>query len=159
MAEIHSLQDIFWVLICTALVLLMQAGFGCFETGLVRNKNSVNVAFKNLIDFCIASFIFWAFGFAFMFGSTYLGWFGTTGFFFAGVNQPWLTTFFIFQLVFCGTTITIVSGAVAERMRFTGYVAISAITSGLIYPFLGHWLWGGCGGGIKNRLAGHPGIY
>ncbi len=143
MIESHGLQDIFWVLICAALVLLMQGGFCCLESGLVRNKNSINVAFKNLIDFCIAAFIFWIFGFALMFGATQGGWIGSSGFIFTGNGNPLGLTFFIFQLVFCGTAITIVSGAVAERMRFQGYVIISLLTSGLIYPIQGHWFWAG----------------
>ena len=137
-----TLHDITWVMSCTALVLLMQAGFCCLETGLVRSKNSINVAVKNLVDFCLSSALFWAGGFALMFGPTVAGLVGTEGFFFDGSLAPNQLTFFLFQLVFCGTAVTIISGAVAERMKFAGYVAVTIIVSGLIYPIYGHWAWG-----------------
>ncbi|MDH5775509.1 MAG: diguanylate cyclase, partial [Nitrospirota bacterium] len=135
--------DVLWVLLCAALVMLMQAGFTCLETGLVRAKNSINVAIKNLVDFCTSSLGFWAVGFAIMFGPTAAGMAGTEGFFFNADNQPWLWAFFFFQMVFCGTATTLVSGAVAERMRFTGYLATSLAVSVVIYPIMGHWIWGG----------------
>lgn len=135
--------DLLWVLICGALVMLMQGGFTCLETGFVRAKNSINVAIKNLIDFCISSFVFWVAGFAFMFGPTTAGLIGTEGFLFNARDQGWLWAFFFFQMVICGTATTLVSGAVAERMRFSGYLATSMIVSLLIYPVIGHWLWGG----------------
>ncbi len=137
-----TLHDITWVMSCTALVLLMQAGFCCLETGLVRSKNSINVAVKNLVDFCLSSALFWVGGFALMFGPTVAGLVGTEGFFFNGPLTPNQLTFFLFQLVFCGTAVTIISGAVAERMKFTGYVSVTIIVSGLIYPVFGHWAWG-----------------
>jgi len=135
--------DVLWVLLCAALVMLMQGGFTCLETGLVRSKNSINVAIKNLVDFCTSSLAFWTIGFALMFGPTAAGMVGTEGFFFNAHNHPWLWTFFFFQMVFCGTATTLVSGAVAERMRFTGYLVTSLIVSILIYPLIGHWMWGG----------------
>ncbi|MDR4484373.1 MAG: ammonium transporter [Nitrospirales bacterium] len=135
--------DILWVLICAALVMLMQGGFTCLETGLVRAKNSINVAIKNLVDFCISSLAYWVAGFAFMFGPTTAGLMGTEGFFFNAYEQEWMWAFFFFQMVFCGTATTLVSGAVAERMRFTGYLITSLIASLLIYPIIGHWMWGG----------------
>jgi len=137
-----------WVLVCAVLVMLMQAGFCCLETGLVRAKNSINVAIKNLVDFCISSIIFWAFGFAIMFGLSYHGVVGTSGFFFGQGASSSLYAFFLFQVVFCGTATTIISGAVAERMRFGGYIAVSIVVSGLIYPFIGHWVWAGADQGI-----------
>ncbi len=139
----QSFLDIFWILLCAALVMLMQAGFCCLESGLVRSKNSINVAFKNFADFLISAALFWVFGFALMFGASYGGLFGTTEFFFDGSGGPWLTAFFIFQLMFCGTATTIVSGAVAERMRMVGYLVVATILAGVIYPVIGHWAWGG----------------
>ena len=135
--------DVLWILLSAALVMLMQAGFTCLETGLVRSKNSINVAIKNLVDFCTSSLGFWMIGFALMFGPTAGGMIGTEGFFFNPPNQPWLCAFFFFQMVFCGTATTLVSGAVAERMRFTGYLAVSLVVSICIYPVMGHWMWGG----------------
>lgn len=137
-----------WLLVCTVLVLLMQAGFACLETGLVRAKNSINVAVKNVADFCVASLAFWAVGFGIMFGATAGGIFGTSFFFFDtgpfdGTSAAWLMAFFFFQLAFCGTATTIVSGAVAERMSFRGYLITAAVLSACIYPFFGHWAWGG----------------
>jgi Amt family ammonium transporter len=139
----HSLQDIIWVLTCSALVLVMQAGFCCLESGMVRSKNSINVAMKNFADFCVSSIVFWIFGFAVMFGSSFFGLFGASGFFFNNTDNSWLLAFFLFQLVFCGTATTIVSGAVAERMQFFGYLVVAFIISGFIYPIFGHWVWGG----------------
>ena len=138
--------DIAWILVCAALVMLMQAGFACLESGSVRSKNSINVAAKNFADFCVSSAVFWLFGFALMFGVTSGGLFGTSGFFFDDIANPWLTAFFIFQLGFCGTAVTIVSGAVAERMRFVGYLVITVIMASVIYPVVGHWVWGSAAG-------------
>lgn len=135
--------DIAWMLICAALVMLMQGGFCLLESGLVRAKNSFNVALKNLVDFCVSSAVFWAFGFGIMFGASYHGWFGTYHFFPGEGTDPWLMAFFIFQMVFCGTATTIISGAVAERIRFRGYFIIAIFVSGFIYPLFGHWAWGG----------------
>lgn len=135
--------DIAWVLISALLVMLMQGGFCCLESGLVRQKNSINVAVKNLVDFCLSSVVFWLFGFALMFGDSWRGWVGTSQFLGDRGDAPYLAAFFLFQLVFCGTATTILSGAVAERMRFSGYVAAALLTAGVIYPFYGHWAWGG----------------
>jgi Amt family ammonium transporter len=135
--------DIFWLVLCAMLVILMQAGFVCLESGLVRAKNSIHVAGKNLVDFCIASLLFWAFGFGIMFGTSYHGIIGTSFFAFGDTPSAWLYSFFLFQMAFCATTTNIVSGAVAERVKFSGYIALSAILSGLIYPVAGHWAWGG----------------
>ena len=138
-----AIIDILWIMICTGLVMIMQAGFCCLESGLVRAKNSINVAIKNLADFCVSSGIYWAVGFALMYGSSYGGWFGTTGFVFGQNLTPLVVAIFMFQLVFCGTATTIISGAVAERMRFSGYLVIAVVVSGIIYPMMGHWAWGG----------------
>lgn len=140
--------DAVWVIVCTILVISMQAGFCCLESGLVRAKNSINVAIKNIIDFCVASLLFWFLGFGLMFGLTAGGWIGTSDFFAdpaaiykSGGLQH--SVFFFFQLAFCGTAVTIVSGAVAERMKFSGYLFTSILISGLVYPVFGHWAWGG----------------
>ena len=142
--------DILWVLLCAALVMLMQAGFSCLESGSVRTKNSINVAAKNFADFCVSSAVFWLFGFALMFGVTNSGLFGTSGFLFADTASPWLMAFFIFQLGFCGTAVTIMSGAVAERMRFAGYLVATVVLSALIYPLVGHWVWGSAAGATSG---------
>jgi Amt family ammonium transporter len=146
----HTPLDIAWVLLCAALVMLMQAGFCCLESGLVRSKNSINVAFKNFVDFLLSSALFWMFGFALMFGASQGGLFGTTGFFFGGEGTAWLLAFFIFQMMFCGTATTIISGAVAERMRFSGYLIVATLVAGLIYPIIGHWVWGGAESGTAS---------
>ena len=111
----HSLNDILWMLICAALVMLMQGGFCCLETGLVRSKNSINVAIKNVIDFCVSAVIFWVFGFGLMFGASYGGFIGTSHFLMGREAGPWLLGFFLFQMVFCGTATTIISGAVGHH--------------------------------------------
>jgi len=138
--------DAGWVVICTVLVLLMQAGFICLETGLVRAKNSINVALKNISDFCIASLLFWAVGFGLMFGASDNGVIGTSGFFpsvglHATANDVWLIAFFFFQLAFCSTAVTIFSGAVAERMSFRSFIIASVLLAAIIYPVTGHWAW------------------
>lgn len=143
----HTAVDVAWVLLCAALAFLMQPGFMCLEVGLVRQKNSINVAIKNITDLLISSIVFFIFGFAIMFGPTFHGWFGTDGWLLAPYaaldTRSWLYSFFFFQMVFCGAAATIVSGGVAERMRFAGYMWTSLIVSGLIYPVFGHWAWGG----------------
>ncbi len=138
-----SLTDIIWVLLCSGLVFTMQAGFLCLEAGLTRSKNSINVALKNVTDFGVSCLLFWAFGFGIMFGVSQSGWFGTSFYFPSLDKSSWTPVFFLFQLMFCGTAVTIVSGAVAERMKFLGYVITAAMISGLIYPVFGHWAWGG----------------
>ncbi|NOQ16767.1 MAG: ammonium transporter, partial [Methyloprofundus sp.] len=145
------MQDIIWIIIASAFVLLMQAGFTCLETGMVRSKNSINVAIKNLMDLCLCSAIFWAVGYGIMFGASINGLIGSNDFFFDGKAPPKTLAFFVFQMMFCGTAITIISGAVAERMSFSGYMLVSAITSILIYPIIGHWAWAGL---LDNQLTG-----
>ncbi len=145
-----SFQPLTWMLTCTALVLLMQAGFACLETGMVRAKNSINVAIKNVVDFCIASIIFWIFGFGLMFGDTAWGLIGSSYFLFNGLSNNQLWTFFLFQLTFCGTATTIISGAVAERTCFSSYILISILISAAIYPIIGHWIWGGHAQGLQT---------
>ncbi|MBL8078333.1 MAG: ammonium transporter [Anaerolineales bacterium] len=135
-----------WILITGFLVFWMQAGFALVEAGLTRSKNTTNILFKNLIDFVFATVAFWAFGYAFMYGSSAAGWIGTSGFFISGgedvVGVPVLA-FWFFQLVFAGTAATIVSGAMAERTKFSAYLIYSFFISAIIYPIAGHWVWGG----------------
>ncbi|MCE1254022.1 MAG: ammonium transporter [Anaerolineae bacterium] len=136
-----------WVLITGFLVFWMQAGFALVEAGLTRSKNTTNILYKNLIDFVFASLAFWAFGYAFMYGSTAAGWIGTTNFFVsAGLDDvaglP-VMAFWFFQLVFAGTAATIVSGSMAERTKFSSYLIYSFFISAIIYPVSGHWIWGG----------------
>jgi Amt family ammonium transporter len=146
--------NIVWMMTASALVLLMQAGFCQLESGLVRAKNSINVALKNLVDFCVSGAVFWLVGFGLMFGASRSGWIGGSLFAFGQDASPWLLAFFLFQLVFCGTAITIISGAVAERMRFKSYVLLSLLVAGVIYPVFGHWAWGGAAGvGTQGWLA------
>ena len=135
--------DLLWVILAAALVFLMQAGFLCLETGFTRSKNSINVAVKNLADFGLSVLLFWGVGFAMMFGSSRAGWLG------GGELMPDLSAvsasaaaFFLYQLMFCGTAVTIVSGAVAERIRFGSYLWLTLVV-GLTYPIFGHWAWGG----------------
>ncbi|MEL7236306.1 MAG: ammonium transporter, partial [Chloroflexota bacterium] len=139
--------DILWLIVSAALVFPMQAGFLCLETGLTRGKNNINVAMKNITDFGLTTVIFWAFGFAFMFGgSTLGGWLGTSNFFLSftpGQSDPGLLAFLLFQVMFCGTAVTILSGAVAERLRFESYIVITLLIAGFVYPIFGHWAWGG----------------
>lgn len=148
--------DLLWILLCAALVFVMQAGFLCLESGLTRNKNATNVAAKNIADFAIAALLYWLVGFGLMFGPTWGGWLGT-GLFGALDQLPDradLMVFVLFQVMFCATATTIVSGAVAERMRFGSYLAVAALVSLLVYPVFGHWAWAGAWGlGAPGWLA------
>lgn len=135
--------DTFWLLFSAMLVFLMQAGFLCLESGRTRSKNSINVAAKNVIDILVAIAVFWSVGFGVMFGISYQGGIGTNFFLIDGTQTPFQISFFIFQAMFCGTAATIVSGAIAERMAFRGYILISLMISSILYPVTGHWIWGG----------------
>ena len=137
------MAEFYWLLIASAFVFMMQAGFLCLESGRIRSKNSINVAAKNISDFIISTAIFWLFGFGIMFGDSVAGLFGVSDFFFDAEHSPWQISFFIFQMMFCGTAATLTSGAVAERMTFIGYLAITIVLSALIYPIVGHWVWSG----------------
>src|SRR5262245_42373113 len=119
----------------------MQAGFTALESGLVRSKNSINVAIKNFANFLVAASLFWLFGFAVMFGVDMGGVFGTSGFGFES-DSAFLTAFFLFQLGFIATATTLMSGAVAERMRFGGYLVLATFVAAVTYPIFGHWAWG-----------------
>ncbi len=153
--------DTLWVSIAAFLVFFMNAGFCMLETGLCRQKNAVNVLAKNLIVFALSTLAFWSIGFGLMFGDGN-PFIGTTGWFLSGAdNSPaigdnyqgvfsalnWtgvpLAAKFFFQLVFAGTAATIVSGAVAERIKFVDFLIFSLLLVGIAYPITGHWIWGG----------------
>ena len=130
-----------WLVSSIALVFLMQAGFLLLEAGASRSKNSINVAQKNLVDFALAGFMFYLVGYSLMFGPSLGGMIGS----FNGLPHPTddaTLHVFLFQLVFCGTAATIVSGAIAERMTFHGYLVLTLLISVIIYPIFGHWAWG-----------------
>ena len=139
-AILQANLDTFWLLVCAILVFLMQSGFMCLESGLSRNKNSINVALKNVADFGIAVVTFWAFGFALMYGTSVMGLFGNRFYFFT-THVAGYQTYFVFQAMFVATAATIISGAVAERLKFLSYVIITFVTSGFLYPIVGHWAW------------------
>lgn len=132
-----------WFLIATALVFWMQAGFAMVETGFTRAKNAGNIIMKNLMDFCIGTVMFILIGFGLLLGEDMVGLIGKPGFdiFTAYENFDWSN--FVFNLVFCATTATIVSGAMAERTKFLSYCVYSGVISALIYPVEAHWVWGG----------------
>ncbi|MCM1984032.1 ammonium transporter [Lyngbya confervoides] len=151
-----------WVFFTGTLVFFMNAGFAMLESGFCRRKNSITVLAKNLIVFCLATFSFWILGFGLMFGDG-TPWFGTSGFFLVSPseNSPttganyrgvftalnWaalpLTAKFFFQLTFAGTAATIISGAIAERVKFTAFLLFSPLFVGIAYAIVGHWVWGG----------------
>ncbi|MFH2091242.1 MAG: ammonium transporter [Pseudomonadota bacterium] len=134
-----------WTLVAAMMVFFMQAGFAMVEAGFTRAKNAVNIMMKNLMDFSIGSIAFFCIGFGLMFGASKTGWFGTTGFFlsdFSVDGDPWVLAFWMFQVVFAATAATIVSGAMAERTKFVGYITYSIFISALIYPIFGSWAWG-----------------
>jgi len=137
-----------WTLIAAFLVFFMQPGFAMVETGFTRAKNAVNILMKNLMDFCIGSISYWLFGFGIMFGATACGLFGTSGFFLSSADPStgeglWQFAYWMFQVVFAATAATIVSGAMAERTKFVSYLIYSFIVCAIIYPVVGHWIWGG----------------
>lgn len=147
----NALLDILWVLVSASLVFLMQAGFLCLEAGSTRSKNTINVVIKNISDFGLSVLCFWLFGYGLMFGRTWSGWLGSDAFApEVGQGPVWTIAFFLFQAMFCSTAVTIVSGAVAERMRFNRYLAIAVLISGLIYPIFGHWSWNGLNTGDRS---------
>lgn len=137
------MSDILWLLIAASWVFLMQAGFLCLETGRTRSKNNINVAAKNISDFIISAAVFWLMGFALLFGDSYHGLFGISGFFFGEETTAFNISFFLFQMMFCGTAATLTSGAIAERATFMGYLLVTVILSALVYPITGHWAWAG----------------
>ena len=141
-----------WFLIGAALVFWMQAGFAMVETGFTRAKNAGNIIMKNLMDFCIGTLVFILIGFSLLLGEDFMGLIGKPGFdiFTSYADFDWSN--FVFNLVFCATTATIVSGAMAERTKFLSYCIYSAVISALIYPIEAHWIWGG---GWLSQLGFH----
>ena len=140
LADHAAAIDTSWTLLGAALVFFMQAGFAMVETGFTRAKNAGNIIMKNLMDFSLGTPIYWLFGFGIMFGGTgaLIG-----GFDFMTNGGDGGYTTLIFQTVFCATAATIVSGAMAERTKFSSYCIYSMIISGIVYPISGHWVWGG----------------
>lgn len=140
--------DTVWTLMAAFLVFFMQAGFAMVETGFTRAKNACNIMMKNLMDFSVGSLAFFAVGFGIMFGSSAFGLFGTSGFFLSSADPStgdglWQLAFWMFQVVFAATAATIVSGAMAERTKFSAYLSYSVFITAVIYPVVGHWIWGG----------------
>lgn len=154
------MADTLWVLVAAFLVFFMQAGFAMVESGFTRAKNAVNILMKNLMDFSMGSIAYWAIGFAIMFGAGN-AFIGTSGWFvpsetleagtaasnsvFSALEWSSVPTYaaWLFQLVFAATAATIVSGAMAERTQFKSYLIYSVFITGIIYPIVGHWVWGG----------------
>ena len=132
-----------WFLIGAALVFWMQAGFAMVESGFARAKNAGNILMKNLMDFCIGTCVFILIGFSLLLGEDVLGFIGKPGFDIFTAYEGFDWSNFVFNLVFCATTATIVSGAMAERTKFLSYCIYSGVISALIYPIEAHWIWGG----------------
>lgn len=144
-ADLGLSLDTVWMLLAAMLVFFMQPGFALCEAGFTRSKNTANILFKNFVDFMVGSVLFWFVGFGFMFGSNGEGFIGMPNFgdlsFYSG-DLP-TEGFLIFETVFCATSATIVSGAMAERTKFSMYCVYSFFISLIIYPVEGHWTWGG----------------
>ncbi|MCW5979395.1 MAG: ammonium transporter [Bryobacteraceae bacterium] len=142
---VQTHANILWTIMAAALVFFMQAGFAMVEGGFTRAKNSGNIMMKNMLDACMGALAFWAIGFGFMFGASngITGWSHfLTSFDNTAPEGQWGYTFWMFQVVFAATAATIVSGAMAERTKFAGYICYSFLISLLIYPVFGHWAWG-----------------
>jgi Amt family ammonium transporter len=152
-ADMARSIDTVWVLITAALVFFMQAGFAFVEAGFTRSKNTVNILYKNLMDFAIGAIVFWAVGFSLMFGTDmFSGLIGKPAVYNENIWSGGIPieAFLIFQTVFAATSATIVSGAMAERTEFKSYLVYSFFISLIIYPVSGHWTWGG---GWLSQLA------
>ncbi|MGD6801559.1 ammonium transporter [Rossellomorea vietnamensis] len=139
-ASVQSSVDGMWIMTAALLVFFMHAGFAMVESGFTRSKNTLNILMKNFLTISIASILYFLVGFGLMFGSTSNGLTGTDGFLLAGRED---IGFFVFQAVFAATCATIISGAVAERMKLRSYMLITVVITGVIYPVVGHWVWGG----------------
>jgi len=144
--------DTIWILLAAFLVFFMQAGFAMVETGFTRAKNSVNIIMKNLMDFSLGALIFFFIGYGLMFGTSKGGFIGTDGFLLSIIDSANTQNFalWMFQAVFAATAATIVSGAMAERTMFKSYLVYTVFITALIYPIVGHWIWGG---GWLSRLG------
>ncbi|MGM0846822.1 MAG: ammonium transporter [Bacillota bacterium] len=138
--SVQSSVDGMWVMTAALLVFFMHAGFAMVESGFTRSKNTLNILMKNFLTISIASILYFLVGFGLMFGNTANGLAGTDGFLLAGRED---IGFFVFQAVFAATCATIISGAVAERMKLRSYMLITVVITGIIYPVVGHWVWGG----------------
>jgi len=154
MEQIAISLDTVWMLLAAMLVFFMQPGFALCEAGFTRSKNTANILMKNFVDFMFGSLLFWFVGFGFMFGSEGAGFIGAPNWGSLSFYRSDLPVegFLIFQTVFCATSATIVSGAMAERTKFSMYLVYSAVISLLIYPIEGHWTWGG---GWLSELGFH----
>ncbi|MFZ5525945.1 MAG: ammonium transporter [Pseudomonadota bacterium] len=144
--SLKAATDMAWVVAAGALVFFMQAGFAFLESGMARSKNTVNVIMKNYCDMCFGAVAYWVLGYGLMFGLNESGWLGTTGFAPHMVSDSEYGALF-FQTMFAATSATIVSGAIAERARFSAYIVGSVLITGLIYPVYGSWVWGSTHGG------------
>lgn len=150
-SNVTYLFNSIWVLAASVFVFFMQASFACMESGFARSKNACNIWLKNLCDFCVGGLVYYFIGFGLMYGDDWNGFIGINGF----INpleqnlQIWegMTLspqiFLLYQTMFCATTATIISGSVAERFKFNSYLIVSCIMTGLVYPIVGHWIWGG----------------
>lgn len=133
--------DIMWIVTAGALVFFMQAGFALLESGMSRSKNAVNVVMKNYMDVCLGSLMFWLIGFGLMFGTNASGWMGTDHFALT-TAEPMDYAFLFFQTMFAATAVTIASGAMAERTRYSAYLYGAMFTCAIVYPVYGSWVWG-----------------
>lgn len=153
--SIETSLDTVWVLVAAALVFFMQAGFFFLEGSLTRAKNVSNAMLKGVMDFCLGALVYWAIGFALMFGLDRGGFIGSGGFFANLANPEWnglpLYAFLLFQIAFAGAAATILAGAVAERVKFSAYCIATVFITGFIYPVVGHWIW--AEGGWLYRLG------
>jgi Amt family ammonium transporter len=162
--EVAASIDAVWLFLAAALVMFMQAGFAMVEAGFTRAKNAANITMKNLMDFSVGGITYWAFGFALAYGGSSLGGFVGYGdsFFF---SDPTMSSEWFFQVVFAATAATIISGAVAGRVKFSAYLIYTPFITGLIYPIVTHWVWGGgwlasigffdfAGSGVVHMLGG-----
>ena len=150
--QLQIVLDSIFLMFCSVLVIFMNAGFGMLETGFCRQKNAVNILSKNLIVFAIATIAYWAIGYGLMYGDG-TPWIGTQGFFFSGEGAPYgdgnfpdavpPSISFLFQVAFAATAATIVSGAVAERIKYDAFLVFSFLLVAVSYPITGHWLWDG----------------
>jgi Amt family ammonium transporter len=163
-AEVGTAVDAVWLLIAAALVMFMQAGFALVEAGFTRAKNAGNIIMKNVMDFSVGGLVYWAFGFALAYGGSTVGGFVAYGDFFF-FNDTAMAGSWFFQVVFAATAATIISGAVAGRVKFTSYLIYTPFVTGLIYPIVTHWVWGGgwlaergfldfAGSGVVHMLGG-----
>ena len=162
--EVASAVNSVWIVVAAILVMFMQAGFALVEAGFTRAKNAGNIIMKNVMDFSLGSLTYWAFGFALAYGGSSIGGFLAYGDLFFFDDQSRAGEWF-FQVVFAATAATIISGAVAGRVKFTSYLIYTPFITGLIYPVVTHWVWGGgwlseigffdfAGSGVVHMLGG-----